>query len=74
MIKCPRCGNEKQFREVLYGGVFVTPFKQDKKGEFKKTGNMRCSDDHEVVVKFHCGECGKNLDDKHSEFLAKYLG
>jgi len=65
LIKCPHCGNAKNFFEITDDVITTTHYRQNHDGSF--TIEEQCS---QALgdVKLFCGNCEEDLTDFHQRF------
>jgi hypothetical protein len=65
LIKCPSCGNEKDFFEIIDDVVTTTHYVQNPDGSFtiEEKSSQALGD-----VKLFCGECEEDLTSFHQRF------
>ncbi|HET97177.1 MAG TPA: hypothetical protein ENN98_00440 [Desulfurivibrio alkaliphilus] len=66
LIKCPHCGNDRDFLEVADNVIITTNYRQNSDGSFTQEG-----DESQILgeIKLYCGECNSDLSQFHSRFL-----
>ncbi len=66
LIKCPHCGNDREFLEVADNVILTTNYHQNNDGSFTQEG-----DESQIMgeIKLYCAECNNDLSQFHSRFL-----
>lgn len=66
LIKCPHCGNDRDFLEVADNVILTTNYRQNSDGSFTQEG-----DESQIMgeIKLYCAECNSDLSQFHSRFL-----